>query len=417
MIRTTSLRARLLLAGGAALASACAPARPPEPLAPVVHVRRAMAAGIDDRLPAVLDSIMAVGIAERAAPGGSIAIGRYGQHVFTRGYGHTDWAADAPAVDDRTIYDLASLTKVVVTTTAAMILEEEGRLDLDRTVASYLPEFNDSSKAAITIEMLLTHRGGLEAYAQLFTTLCGREAYLEAINSRPLRYAPGERSVYSDWDMILLQLVIERITGEPLDVFARRRITEPLGMTDSFFNPDTTLVTRIAPTELLTSTGQLIHGVVHDENARAIGGVAGHAGFFSSARDLAIFAQMMLNGGHYGTVRILRPTTIARWTSRQEADTSRALGWDTPSGRSSAGRFFSPRSFGHTGFTGTSVWMDPVKDMYVVLLTNRVNPTRQSTRVFQLRRDVADAAQWAVMDAPLVEWEVTRLPPPSGGSW
>ncbi|MEX0909442.1 MAG: serine hydrolase domain-containing protein, partial [Gemmatimonadaceae bacterium] len=233
--RTTSIRGCLLLASGVALASACAPARPPEPLAPVVHVRRAMAAGIDDRLPATLDSIMAVGIAERAAPGGSIAIGRYGQHVFTHGYGRTDWAAGAPAVDDRTIYDLASLTKVVVTTTAAMILEEEGRLDLDRTVASYLPEFNDSSKAVITIEMLLTHRGGLEAYAQLFTTLRGREEYLAAINSRPLRYPPGERSVYSDWDMILLQLVIERITGEPLDVFARRRITEPLGMTDSYF--------------------------------------------------------------------------------------------------------------------------------------------------------------------------------------
>lgn len=376
-----------------------------------------MAGNLDDRLPAMLDSIMAVGIAERAAPGGSIAIGRYGQHVLARGFGRTDWAVDAPAVDERTIYDLASLTKVVVTTTAAMILEEEGRLRIDRTVASYLPEFNDSAKAAITVRMLLTHRGGLEAYAQLFTEKRGRAEYLAAINSRPLRYAPGERSIYSDWDMILLQLVIERITGQTLDVFARERITGPLGMSDSFFNPDSALFARIAPTELQTSTGRLIHGVVHDENARAIGGVSGHAGFFSSARDLAIFAQMMLNGGHYGSVRILRPTTVARWTSRQDADTSRALGWDTPSGRSSAGRYFSPRSFGHTGFTGTSIWIDPVKDMYVVLLTNRVNPTRENTRVFQLRRDVADAAQWAVMDAPLVEWEVTRVPAPAGGSW
>lgn len=376
-----------------------------------------MAGNLDDRLPAMLDSIMAVGIAERAAPGGSIAIGRYGQHVLTRGFGRTDWAVDAPAVDERTIYDLASLTKVVVTTTAAMILEEEGRLHIDRTVASYLPEFNDSAKAAITVRMLLTHRGGLEAYAQLFTEKRGRAEYLAAINSRPLRYAPGERSIYSDWDMILLQLVIERITGQTLDVFARERITGPLGMSDSFYTPDSALFARIAPTELQTSTGRLIHGVVHDENARAIGGVSGHAGFFSSARDLSIFAQMMLNGGHYGSVRILRPTTVARWTSRQDADTSRALGWDTPSGRSSAGRYFSPRSFGHTGFTGTSIWIDPVKDMYVVLLTNRVNPTRANTRVFQLRRDVADAAQWAVMDAPLVEWEVTRVPAPAGGSW
>lgn len=405
-------RARFLLVSGAVLAAACAPAvRPPAAPGPGVHVRRAMAAGIDERLPAMLDSVMAVGIAERAAPGGSIAVGRYGQQVLTRGYGRTDWTTEAPLVDDRTIYDLASLTKVVVTTTAAMILEEEGRLHLDRTVASYLPELDDSAKAPITVRMLLTHRGGLEAYAQLFSTLKGRDAYLEAINLRPLRYAPGERSVYSDWDMILLQLVIERITGESLDAFARRRITEPLGMSDSYFNPDSSLYTRIAPTELQTSTGKLIHGVVHDENARAIGGVSGHAGFFSSARDLSIFAQMMLNGGHYGSTRILRPTTVARWTSRQDADTSRALGWDTPSGRSSAGRFFSPRSFGHTGFTGTSIWIDPVKDMYVVLLTNRVNPTRENTRVFRLRRDVADAVQWAVMDAPLVEWEVTRVPP------
>lgn len=404
-------RACLLLLGGAALASGCAPAvaRPPASPAPEAHVRRAMAGGIDDRLPAMLDSVMAVGISERAAPGGSIAVGRYGQHVLTTGFGRTDWATDAPAVDDRTIYDLASLTKVVVTTTAAMILEDELRLELDRTVASYLPEFNAPEKATITVRMLLTHRGGLEAYGPLFVESRGRMEYLAAINARPLRHPPGSRSIYSDWDMILLQLVIERITGQSLDVFARQRILEPLGMSDSFFNPDSTLFSRIAPTELQTSTGRLIHGVVHDENARAIGGVSGHAGFFSSARDLAIFAQMILNGGHYGSVRILRPTTVARWTSRQDADTSRALGWDTPSGRSSAGRFFSPRSFGHTGFTGTSIWIDPVKDLYVILLTNRVNPTRENTRVFQLRRDVADAVQWAVMDAPLVEWEVTRI--------
>ena len=370
-----------------------------------------MAANLDDRLPAMLDSIMAVGIAERAAPGGSIAIGRYGQHVLARGYGRTDWAADAPQVDERTIYDMASLTKVVVATTAAMILEEEGRLSLDRTVASYLPEFNDSAKAGITVRMLLTHRGGLEAFAPLYRDTYGRDAYLAAINGRPLRYAPGTRAVYSDWDMILLQLVMERITGQTLDVFARQRIFEPLGMSDSFFNPDPALLPRIAPTELEASTGRLIHGRVHDPNAHAMGGVSGHAGLFSSARDLAIFAQTMLNGGHYGTMRILRPTTIARWTARQDADTSRALGWDTPSGRSSAGRYFSPRSFGHTGFTGTSMWLDPVKDMYVILLTNRVNPSAQSTRVFQLRRDVADAAQWAVMDAPLIEWEVTRVVP------
>lgn len=374
-------------------------------------MRRSMAGGVDERLPIILDSVMAAGILERAAPGGSVAVGRYGRQILARGYGRSDWAAEASVVDERTIYDLASLTKVVVTTTAAMILEEEGRLALDSTVSFYLPEFNASDKAGITVRMLLTHRGGLVAYGPLFMQSRGRMEYLAAINSGPLRYTPGTRSVYSDWDMILLQLVIERITAQSLDIFARERITGPLGMGDSFFNPDSTVFPRIAPTELQTSVGRLIHGVVHDENARAIGGVSGHAGFFSSARDLAIFAQMLLNGGHYGTVRILRPTTIARWTSRQDADTSRALGWDTPSGRSSAGRYFSPRSFGHTGFTGTSIWIDPVKDMYVVLLTNRVNPSRESTRIFQLRRDVADAVQQAVMDAPVIEWEATRVVP------
>jgi len=147
-----------------------------------------------------------------------------------------------------------------------------------------------------------------------------------------------------------------------------------------------------------------IHGIVHDENACALGGVAGHAGLFTSARDVAVFCQMLLNGGQYGGVRLIQPTTVARWTARQSSKSSRALGWDTPSDQSSAGRYFSPRSFGHTGFTGTSIWIDPERGIFVVLLTNRVDPTRANMRVEALRRDIADAVQSAILDAPLIEW-------------
>jgi len=211
--------------------------------------------------------------------------------------------------------------------------------------------------------------------------------------------------VYSDWDMILLQLVVERASGEPLDVFAERRIFAPLGLRDTGFLPDDSVRARTAATATDTARGGLLQGVVHDGNAWAIGGVSGHAGLFSTARDLAIFAQMLLNGGRYDTVRILRPQTVARWTAPQGGEASRALGWDTPAPRSSAGRYFSPRSFGHTGFTGTSIWIDPERGLFVVLLANRVSSRGTSERHVPLRRAVADAVQASILDAPLIEWE------------
>ena len=256
--------------------------------------------------------------------------------------------------------------------------------------------------------MLLTHTGGFEAFAPLFRDFRGREEYLEQINRRPLRSKPGTRTEYSDWDLILLQLVLERTTGQPLDEFLDRRVWTPLGMHDTGFNPDPSLRARIAATEIDTLRGGLIWGEVHDPNAWAMGGVAGHAGLFSSLRDLSVFAQMMLNGGTYGGVRVLKPSTIARWTAPRGPGSSRALGWDTPSGRSSSGHFFSPRSFGHTGYTGTSMWMDPERGLFVILLTNRVNPTAENQKHVPLRRAVADAVQAAIMDAPLVDWEAQR---------
>jgi CubicO group peptidase (beta-lactamase class C family) len=391
--------------------AACAPAASTvTTLQPVNKITAADASSVGMRstLGSTLDSIIRVGLAEKAAPGAVVAVGRYGRLVYLKAYGRLDTAASSAAVDVNTIYDMASLTKVIATTTAAMMLEEQGQLDLDRTVASYLPVFNAPDKAAITMRMILTHRGGLEAFAALFRTFKGREQYLEQINTRPLKSVPNTEMVYSDWDMILTQLVIERITGMTLDRYVAEKIFQPLGMTSTMFTPSPTLKPRIAPTEVVPERGGLIWGSVHDENADAIGGVAGHAGLFSTAPDLAIFAQMLLNGGQYNGVQIVKPATVARWTSVQGRGSSRALGWDTPSNNSSAGHYFSPRSFGHTGFTGTSIWVDPTRDLFVILLTNRVNPTRNTTRVFALRRAVADAVQQSIVDAPLTDWEARK---------
>ena len=393
-------------------AVSCAPP-PPVKLAavpvPKVYVAPEMGlnnSGLDTALVGRLDNIVKTAIEEAVAPGVAIAVGRNGHIAYMKGYGYIDWnQPGSPGVDTTTLYDLASLTKVVATTTVAMILEEQGLLDLNRTVSSYVPEFNSPEKAQITVRQLLTHSGGLEAGANIYGFARGRDQYLSQINARPLEYTPGTKMIYSDWDMILLQLVMERITGKTLDVLAAEKIFKPLGMNDTQFQPPVSLRPRIAPTQMDNERG-LLWGTVHDENAWAIGGVAGHAGLFSTAKDLAIFSMTLLNGGEGPNgARIAKPATLARWTARQGKESSRTLGWDSPDGGSSAGQFFSPWSFGHTGFTGTSIWIDPEKDLFVVVLTNRVNPTRNNTRHVQLRRDVADAVQQAVLGARIVNWE------------
>jgi CubicO group peptidase (beta-lactamase class C family) len=409
------------LLSGCATASANRPLRLPPTSALIRADPRSV--GMAGDLGARLDSIVAAGIGQGAAPGVALAVGRYGRLVHLRAYGRIDTGTVAPTVTDSTLFDMASLTKVVATTTAAMILEDDGKLDLDAPVRTYLPELSDTAKAKITVRMILTHSGGFEAFAPLWREHRGRADYLNQINARPLAYPPGDTTIYSDWDFILAGLIIERITGTPLDQFVATRVWQPLHMGDTGFNPlssgplpadsactaafraDHPLLTRIAVTEMDTAYRHVhVHGIVHDENACALGGVAGHAGLFSSARDVAVFCQMLLDGGEYGGVRLIRPETIARWTARQNRASSRAVGWDTPSDRSSAGHYFSPRSFGHTGFTGTSIWIDPERGLFVVLLTNRVDPTRANLRHEALRRDIADAVQSAILDAPLVQW-------------
>jgi len=390
---------------------------PAPPAAGAVVLDPLEGSGMDARLPLLVDSLMREAIAEGAAPGGAVAIGRRGRLVHLAGYGRIDAADGADPVTDSTIYDLASLTKVLATTTAAMVLVDEGRLQLDEPVSNRLPEWPSAGdRGRVTVRDLLRHTSGLPASAPLWRQARGREAFLERILRLPLTYEPGSRTVYSDLGPILLGFIVERVTGSTLDAFVQQRVFGPLGLHETGFNPldwpaDATggagegavpaHARRIAPTEIDTIFRMRhVLGRVHDENAYALGGVAGHAGLFSSARDLALLADMLISGGTRSGRRIVTAETLREFTRRQSPESSRALGWDTPAEGSSAGDLFSAASFGHTGFTGTSLWVDPERDVFVVLLTNRVNPSRENQRHARLRRDLADLVQRSVSGPP-----------------
>jgi len=341
---------------------------------------------------AEVDRVLEQSVVENAFPGAVVAVGRDGVLAHLRAFGRLSYDAGAPAAVPDTIYDLASLTKSVVTTTMAMILVDEGKLDLAKPVSAFLPGFTGGAKDKVTVWHLLTHSSGLDWWGPLFRELKGRDAYLGRIQGMGLTYEPGTKSLYSDLGAFLLGEVLQRVAGESLDAFGRRRIFEPLGMKDTLFRPGPDLLPRIAPTERDPWRGRVLRGEVHDENTFALGGVAPHAGLFGTAPDLARFAQMLLNGGVYDHHRIVSRETLERFTRRAGVPgSSRALGWDTPSEGSSAGTLFSSRSFGHTGFTGTSLWVDPDRRLFLVLLTNRVHPTRENEAIRKVRPAVADA--------------------------
>jgi CubicO group peptidase (beta-lactamase class C family) len=333
--------------------------------------------------------------------------------VHLRAFGRLSYDADAAIVATDTLYDLASLTKVVVTTTLSMILSDEGKLDLDARVHDWFPAFSGHAKDVVTVRQLLTHSGGLLWWAPLYKELAGKQAYLERVVAMDLDYEPGTKSVYSDLGILLLGEILERAGGLPFEELACRRVLEPLEMKDAQYRPPAALVARIAPTENDPWRGRVVRGEVHDENALALGGVAPHAGLFATAADLSHLSRMLLDGGTFAGRRIVSRATVELFTERAGVrGSSRALGWDTPSdetverssapgqpGYSSAGSLLSVRSFGHTGFTGTSMWMDPERDLYVILLTNRVHPTRQNTRIGGVRAQVADAVVNA-LEAP-----------------
>jgi CubicO group peptidase (beta-lactamase class C family) len=350
------------------------------------------------------DAIVRDGVG-RAFPGGVLAVGCSGRLVHARPFGGLSYEPGAAGTALDTIYDLASLTKVVVTTTVAMMLVDEGKLDLDARVAAFFPRFTGGDKDRVTIRHLLTHSGGLDWWAPLYKEISGKAAYVERIVAMELKYEPGTKAVYSDLGIILLGDVLERLAAAPLEDLARRRIFEPLGMRDTSYRPPAALRPRIAPTEHDPWRGRVVHGEVHDENAFALGGVAPHAGLFSTAPDLCRFAQMLLDGGSAGGRRLVSRATVELFVERAGVPkASRALGWDTSNdesgarsstpgedGYTSAGSLMSARAFGHTGFTGTSLWMDPERGLYVVLLTNRVHPTRENNHIREVRSRVADA--------------------------
>ncbi len=349
----------------------------------------------DDRFRSAF-GIVEKAIAARVFPACSIAVTFGGELAALKAFGRFTYDPASPEVTTANIFDLASLTKVVATTAMAMILYERGLLDLEAPVTAIVPEFagasdeHDPRRREVTLRMLLAHSSGLPAYEKLFLRAKTREDLLQTAFTTPLAGAPGGRAEYSDIGFIILGVALERLADESIDVFCQREIFGPLGMTHTTFNPADTLKNSIPPTsDDRTFRHRIIQGEVQDENASVLGGVAPHAGLFSTAEDLAIFAHAMLNGGH----PILRTSTIELFSRRESAPegTSRALGWDTPSAPSQSGKYFSARSFGHLGYTGPSLWIDPERQLSISLLTNRTWPDCQNQAIKQVRPAFHDA--------------------------
>ncbi|HUQ48157.1 MAG TPA: serine hydrolase [Gemmatimonadaceae bacterium] len=349
-----------------------------------------------------IDRVVQRGIKAGGYPGAAVVVGRKGAAVWERGFGKLSWETSSSAVDaEHTIYDIASLSKVVGTTTAIMVLYDEKKIDLDAPVFRYVPAFSGALKDQVTVRELLTHRSGLPAGRDLWRISHSPQEARDFVVSTPLEYAPNTGYIYSDLGADILGMIVEAVSGQRLDIFLKRRVFAPLGMHDTFYRPADSLRYRIAPTEVHPPRGYPIKGEVHDENAYALGGIAGHAGLFSTAADLSIFAQMMLNGGNYEGTQILSDSTVSLFTKRTAGH--RALGWDTADGDYGSGRYLTERAYGHTGYTGTSIWIDPDREMFVVLLTNRVHAARadRPARVIaDVRSDLSDAAVLAVMDGP-----------------
>ncbi len=389
------MRARVFVAL-AGLGLGCHAAAPPLPASTGIPSAAPASLGFDStRLARAVDYLRAE-VDSGAFPGAVLAVGRHGRLALLAPVGH--YGVDDPRpVEAGTIYDLASLTKVVGLTTACMLLVDAGKLALDAPVQRYVPEFRDGGKERVTVRHLLTHTSGLPPWRPLYREADSRQTALWIVNTTPLVTPPGQAYVYSDLGAMVLAEVVERITAEPLDRFLAARVFGPLGMPATRYLPPPGWRDRIAPTERDTAfRHRMLRGEVHDENTARLGGVSGHAGLFANAPDLARFAAMLMNGGAWDTLQLIHSETVAEFTRRQNVvpGSTRALGWDTPpeppDSTASAGTTLSPRAFGHTGFTGTSLWMDPDQDLFIILLTNRVHPTRANTAILRVRPRVAD---------------------------
>jgi CubicO group peptidase (beta-lactamase class C family) len=362
-------------------------------------------------------------ITSHAFPARSLAVTLRGELIAHYALGRFTYDPASPPVATNSIFDLASVTKAVATTTMAMILYERGLLDLEAPVTAIVPEFagDDPRRRDVTLRMLLAHTSGLPAYEKLFLRSKTRDALLTAAFTTNLTADPGTRAEYSDIGFIILGVALERLADEPLDTFCQREIFGPLGMSHTTFNPPKTWKDKIIPTTdecgagaparepLIASAkpasgtfrGRIIQGEVQDENASVLGGVAGHAGLFAPCEDVAVFAHALLSGGR----PILRPDTIELFTRRESSPegTSRALGWDTPSNPSQSGKYFGPRSYGHLGYTGTSLWIDPDRQLSITLLTNRTWPDGQNQAIKQVRPAFHDAIIDALNSRGLIQ--------------
>jgi CubicO group peptidase (beta-lactamase class C family) len=352
------------------------------------------------------DSAALGGIQHGVYPGAVLVVGRHDTILFAKGYGHLTWSATSPAVSvDSTFWDVASLTKVVATTPALMLLVEQGKVVLDSPVVRYLVEFNSPGTSGITVRHLLTHTSGLRATLPLRDARDSAAALRMVLTTVPIA-PPGTRMVYSDLNAILLGEIVRHVSGQTLDAFVTRAIYAPLGLDQQMlFRPSKRLVPRIAPTNLWR--GHPIAGVVNDPSAGMLGGVSGNAGVFGTARGLARFAQFMLNEGALpDRSRLVKKETVHQFTqiavAARRGVSARTLGWEAlPTGEetSSAGTLFGPHSYGHTGWTGTSLWIDPDRDLFVLLLTNRAYSPRvrgSFTKLKEIRGRVADAAARAI---------------------
>jgi CubicO group peptidase (beta-lactamase class C family) len=335
-------------------------------------------------------------IVQRTFPAASIAVTFRGKLVALKAFGRFTYEAGSPPVTVATVFDLASISKAVATTSMAMILYERGLIDLEAPVVSIVPEFggSDARRGDVTVHMLLAHSSGLPAYEKLFLKAKTRNELLAAAFATPLTADPGTRAEYSDIGFIILAIALERAADESLDRFCQREIFGPLGMLHTAYNPPASWRAAIPPTaDDHSFRKRIIQGEVQDENASVLGGVAGHASLFGTAEDLATFAHVLLQGGR----PLVRPETLTLFTRREPVppSTSRALGWDTPSAPSQSGKYFSPRSFGHLGYTGTSLWIDPERQLSIALLTNRTWPDCSNKAI----KDVRPAFQDAVVEA------------------
>lgn len=365
-------------------------ARPPHP---VKKLRNATSKQ-DERF-AVAFAEINQWVDQKAFPGASLAVGYHGRLIALKSFGKMDSSNSAAPMPVDAIFDLASLTKVIGTTSAAEILYDHKKLDLDAPVIKYIPEFAGTpGHDKILVRNLLTHSSGLNTQELLWKQATDRQGIMNLLYKMRVTWEPGTRYEYRDYNMILMGEIIQRISGLSLDQFLRQNVFIPLGMKDTGYNPAPRLLDRIPPTEqddVLRHT--LVHGVVHDENAYLMGGVSGHAGLFSTASDLSRIAQMYLNGGAYNGRRIVSTQTINLFMKRQmiPAASWRALGWDTAMKGSFAGDLASPSAIIHTGFTGTSIYIDPDRDAFIILLTNHVNPTRKNTLISQARPTIHTA--------------------------